>query len=450
MVKGKKSLVIIGIVVSVLVLILVITPLFINADTFRPQIEQALGGILHRKVEIGHLRVSLLSGGLVANRISIGDDPAFSHEPFLTAKSLSVGVALWPLIFSRQLNVHSLTFDSPHVDLLRTPKGDWNFDTIGGTASAKPAPASDEGPALESFSIDRMAIHDGTIAFGRAGHPTRLAYENVNVTASNISGTRAFPLTFDARTPGGGKLNLQAEVGPIEDVEAARLPFQGKLAVDGVPAEDVQNLLAVLGYDLPDGSALKGGTIKANMTLHGPFERFVTSGPVQISNVRLAGFSLAGQLARALGTAGAGTGNDTVIQMASSDLRYAEDGLRADKLNIVIPALGTLTGAGTVGANNNLNFRMVAKLAGTSPLAQLVNLPVLGQKTGGGLPFRIEGTTAHPKVIPDIQGVAGIIEKLAQPQGKTQQQQQPGGVIGGILNNLLKQKKKTPQNQPHL
>ncbi|MDE3136432.1 MAG: AsmA family protein [Acidobacteriota bacterium] len=448
MAKHKRALVLIGIIVAVLVAILVVTPFFINADTFRPEIEQELGAILHRKVEIGHLRVSLLSGSLVANSISIGDDPAYSREPFLTAKSLSVGVALWPLIRSRQLNVHSFTFDSPQVQLLRTPKGDWNFDTIGGSGSGA-APSADAGnPALASFTVARMAISNGTIAFGRAGQPTRLAYEKVNITASNISGTRAFPLTFDARTPGGGKLNLKANVGPIEDVEAARLPFQGKLAVDGVPAEDVQNLLAVLGYALPAGSALQGGTIKADMTLHGPFQRFVTSGPVQLSNVRLAGFSLAGELARALGTASAANGNDTLIQVASSDLRYAADGLRADNLNIVVPALGTLTGSGTVGANNSLNFRMVAKLAGNSGLAQLVNLPLLNQKTSGGLPFHIEGTTEHPKVVPDIQGVAGIIEKLAQPQGNQQQQQQPGGVIGGILNNLLNKKKTQQKQQP--
>jgi hypothetical protein len=449
MAKGKKSLVIIGIVVVVLVAILVVTPFFINADTFRPEIEQELSEILHRKVEIGHLRVSILSGSLVANSISIGDDPAYGRQPFLTAKSLSVGVALWPLIRSRQLNVHSFTFDSPHVELLRTPKGDWNFDTIGGSGAGSAPSSNSANATLASFTVDRMAISNGTIAFGRAGQATRLAYENVNITASDISGTRAFPLTFDARTPGGGKLNLKANVGPIADVEAARLPFEGQLAVDGVPAEDVQDLLAVLGYNLPAGSTLKGGTIKADMTLHGPFQRFVTSGPVQLSNVRLAGFSLAGELARALGTAGSGTGNDTLIQVASSDLHYAADGLRANNLNIIIPALGTLAGAGTVGADNSLNFRMVAKLAGSSPLAQLVNLPLLNQKSGGGLPFHIEGTTEHPKVVPDIRGVAGIIEKLAQPQGQQQQQQQTGGVIGGILNNLLGNKKKqTQQKQP--
>jgi AsmA protein len=96
MAKRKKGLIIIGIVLAVLALIVVITPFFINADTFRPEIEQELSEILHRKVDIGHLRVSLLSGSLVANRISIGDDPAFSQQPFLTAKSLSVGVAVWP------------------------------------------------------------------------------------------------------------------------------------------------------------------------------------------------------------------------------------------------------------------------------------------------------------------------------------------------------------------
>lgn len=443
--KRKKPLLIIGIIVAAIVIALVVTPFFINADTFRPQIEQALSGILGRKVQIGHLRVSLLSGSLVADGISIGDDPAFSRAPFLTAKSLSVGVALEPLIFSRKLLVHSLTFEGPHVILLRTPKGDWNFDSIGGHGSGPVAPASPAAAALGNFTVDRMAITDGTIAFGRAGQPTRLAYDNVNITATNISATRAFPLTFDADTPGGGRLNLKANVGPIEDVAAARLPFEGKLAVNGVPAEDVQNLLAVLGYALPAGSALQGGTIKANMTLHGPFQRLVTSGPVQLSNVRLAGYSLLGELAQALGTAGSGNGKDTLIQVARFDLRYAPNGLQARDLDVIIPALGTVTGTGTVGANNSLNFQMVARLAGSSPLAQLINLPVLGKK-GGGLPFRVEGTTAHPRIVPEIGGVAGIVQKLVQPQGK-QKSQQPGGVIGGLLNNLIGNKKKTAQQK---
>jgi hypothetical protein len=445
--RRKRLLLISGIILVVLVLIVIVTPLFVNANTFRPEIEQALSGMLNRKVTIGQLRVSVLQGSLVADRIAIGDDPAYSHGPFVTAKSLAVGVDLMPLIFSRELKVHSLTFDDPHVVLLRDARGNWNFDSLGGKAKSGPPAEKENASTIKSFTVDRLAVNNATIAFGRAGKASRLAYKNANLSASNISATRAFPLTFDARTPGKGKLNLKADVGPIVDVQANRLPFHGKLNVDNVPAEDVQNLLAVLGYALPTGSSLQGGTLKANLTLHGPFDRLVTSGPVQLTNVRLAGYSILSQLEGALGTTGSGAGNDTLIKVASSDLRYAPNGMRAEHLDIIVPALGTITGSGTVAANNRLNFRMVAKLAGSSPLAQIVNLPMLNQKNSDGLPFRVEGTTAHPKIIPSIQGVAGIVQRLVQPQGK-QQQQQPGGVVGGILNNLLgNKKKKTAQKQ---
>ncbi len=449
MAKKHRFLLILGIVLALIVAAIVITPFFVNADTFRPQIEQALGSMLHRKVEIGHLRVSILQGSLVANRISISDDPTYSQQPFLTAKSLAVGIALEPLIFSRRLEVHSLTIASPQVQLLRTAQGNWNFDSLGGSAAAAPAPADPStNSGLQGFSVGQMAITNGTIAFGRAGQPTRLAYVDVNISASQISPTAPFPLTFDADTPGHGTIHLKANVGPVAESEAGRLPFQGQLNVNNVPSEDVQNLLAVLGYGLPQGSSLKGGTIQANLDLHGPFERLVTSGPVKLTNVRLAGFSLAGELARALGTANAATGNDTLVQVASSDLRYTPNGLEASNLNVIIPILGTLTGSGTVGANNALNFRLVAKLAGSSPIAQLVRLPILSQQGGGGLPLRIEGTTAHPKIVPDLSGsavgtaVGSVIQQFTNPK----QKQQSGG-IGGILGGLLG-KKKTQQKQP--
>lgn len=429
----KKPLGIAAAVIVVVLLILVITPFFINADTFRPQIEQALSRMLGRNVEIGHLQVSLFNGTLNASQISIADDPAFSHAPFLTAQRLAVGVALEPLIFSRVLQIHSFTFDGPQIQLLRNQRGDWNFASLGGTGTAS---APGNAPALNTVSIERLAVTNGTIAFGVAGEPTRQAYDDVNISAQNISVTSAFPLQFDAKTPGGGSLNLQANAGPLANISAEHLPFRGELKVSNVPAADVQNLLAVLGYALPQGSSLQAGTIQADLSLDGPLQQFVTSGPVQLSNVRLAGFSLPSQLAGALGHAGASTGNDTVIQVASSQLRYSSDGVRADNLNVVIEGIGTVTGSGTVGANNSLNFQLVAKLSGSSPIAQLVKLPLLAQGGGGGLPFHVTGTTAHPVVVPDMKGLARNV--LGQFTGQATPSQ---GGIGGILGGFLGKKK---------
>jgi hypothetical protein len=431
----KKSLVIAGIFLAAIVLVLVIAPFFINADRFRPQIAEALSEKIGRQVEIGRLHASLLRGSLVAEQISIADDPAYSHQPFLTAKSLTARADLLPMVFSGDLRVHALTFDDPHLQLLRTARGDWNFGSLGATShgDAK-VPAGPFGEAgLNSFSIDRLTIRDGMIAFGRAGQPARLAYEQVNATAENISRTAAFPLRFEAKTPGGGSLRLEAQAGPLGS-EVSRTPFDGQFKADGVPAADVQNLLAVLGYALPGGSSFMGGTIKADLALHGPFDRLVASGPVRLQNVRLAGFSLASKLAGTLGGARGATGNDTLIQLASTNLRYAPEGARADEVNIVLPGIGSLTGAGTVSANNRLNFRMVAKIAPGSPLAALTSLPIFSQT--GGLPFRIQGSASDPVFVPDIAGLAKTpFGKLPTPQ--------PSGPTG-IIPELFKKAKPQP------
>jgi len=443
----KKAIYITLIVVVVIILILVITPFFIDADRFRPEIEQTLGEKLGRKVEIGHLSVSLLTGSLRADQISIADDPAYGREPFVTAQSLSVGVDLKPLIFSRELHVHSLELGNPQVQLLRTAAGEWNFATMGASAKGDPAPSAKNDPpadppndpqaqssssaALNNFSVDSVRISNGTISFGRAGQPSRLAYQGVNITAENVSQAAAFPMTFIAKTPGGGKLSLDAQVGPIGSGDANRMPFAGKMKADNVPAPDVQNLLAVLGYTLPEGSSLKGGTIKADLALHGPLQKLVTDGPMQLSNVTLAGFSLASKLAGALGSGGTATGNDTVIQVASSKLRYAPEGVRADELNIVIPAIGSVTGSGTVAANNSLDFHLVAKLSGNSALAALTKIPFFSKD--GGIPFRVQGTTAKPVVVPELGGMgANPLQQLTN---------QKAGSLGGMLGGLLKKKK---------
>ena len=75
-------------VVAAIVLLLIVVPLFVNAETFRPTIESELSSLLGRRVTFNHLSFSLFSGSLVADDIAIADDPAFSSAPFLKANKL--------------------------------------------------------------------------------------------------------------------------------------------------------------------------------------------------------------------------------------------------------------------------------------------------------------------------------------------------------------------------
>src|SRR5262245_17603685 len=88
----KRWVRIAGIVVGVLLLLLIALPFLINVNSFRPQIESQASTALGREVKLGDLSLSILSGTVGVDDIRIADDPAFSKSPFVTAKSLNVGV----------------------------------------------------------------------------------------------------------------------------------------------------------------------------------------------------------------------------------------------------------------------------------------------------------------------------------------------------------------------
>ena len=79
-------------IAALFVLVIILVPFLVNADSFRPTLENQLSSALGRKITLGHLTFSVLRGSIVASDISIADDPAFSTSPFIEAKSLSIGV----------------------------------------------------------------------------------------------------------------------------------------------------------------------------------------------------------------------------------------------------------------------------------------------------------------------------------------------------------------------
>src|SRR5271154_3658210 len=152
--------ILVAIAVLLLVAILVI-PLFINANTFRSTLETQLSAALGRKVTLGNFSFSLFSGSLVADNISIADDPAFSSKPFLQAQSLHIGVEVAPLLFHRQLLVTSFVAGSPSINLDRNDQGVWNFSNIGSTAASRTQNTQKES-ALPNFTVGQMRIENGT------------------------------------------------------------------------------------------------------------------------------------------------------------------------------------------------------------------------------------------------------------------------------------------------
>jgi AsmA protein len=300
----KRVLIISGIVIAVLLIAVALTPLFINVDSFRPDLEKKLTAALNRNVTIGKLDASIFSGGATASEISIADDPAFNKGPFLKASSVKVGVELMPLIFSKQLKVTSLTVEKPEITLLEDAAGKWNYATLGATeqkttaepagnaAGQKTAPAQQaqktapsqrpagnataqkttepsSGSAASNITVDKFEIVDGTLKVGHSsGHSAgkESVYQNVNLVAQSISAQSAMPFTLTVALPNSGSLSLEGQAGPLNPTDSTKTPLDAKLTVKHAD-------IAATGFVDPS-SALAGivdfnGQIKSDgKTLH--------------------------------------------------------------------------------------------------------------------------------------------------------------------------------------
>lgn len=566
---------VLGIIIALLIIAVIVIPFFIDANTFRPKLESELTDALGRQVKVGNLSLSLWTGSVAADKISIADDPQFSKAPFVQAKSLKVGVDLLPLIFSKTLNIRYISLDQPQISLVKSPNGErWNFSSLGsknpsapvhpsetssssqkGAAQkssnpAKPS-AQETAPAEKSnssssqktssnpmnLSIAKLNVYHGRVNVSQANstEPQRV-YNEVNIAVKNFSFSSSFPFEMTANLPAGGNMKLTGTAGPIDPNDAALTPLNAKIDVHNMnlatsgfidpaagiqgiadlngtlvsngneakatgtltcsklqvvkkgapagqpvkvnftvvhnlvretgnltqgdiymgkalahltgtydahgkvtsvnlklngpnmPVDDLEAMLPAVGVTLPPKATLKGGDLDVNMASAGPVNALVTTGSVKLQNTQLANFNLGQKMAAIAALAGKNTGNDTTIQNFSSDVKMAPQGTAANNINLTVPAIGVLTGNGTVSPSNQLAFKMNAQVGGM------------------GIPFGVTGTTSDPKFTPDVKGIAtGLLQGVlnSQAPNTSNQQQQPQNPLNTVMG--LFNKKKQPK-----
>ncbi|HUI57831.1 MAG TPA: hypothetical protein VLY04_22795, partial [Bryobacteraceae bacterium] len=122
--------------------------------------------------------------------------------------------------------------------------------------------------------------------------------------------------------------------------------------------------------------------------------------------------------------AGIKGGPDTEIQELSSTVRVAPDGMNADGIKLVVPAIGNLDGAGTISPTNVLAFKMRATVHTFGVAAIVRDTPI---------PFTVEGTCSEPVFRPDIKTVVKEeVKGLEKDAGKA---------ASDVLRGLLGKKK---------
>lgn len=187
------------------------------------------------------------------------------------------------------------------------------------------------------------------------------------------------------------------------------------LTGNGMPVDDLQALLPMLAIALPEQSRLQGGTLSTTLRVRGSAESLTISGPVSLSDTRLAGFSIGQRMGQAMAVAGLRAPADTVIRQASSQLRIDDSGVNMAQIQAEIAEFGALTGDGRIGADESLDFRFVVRLAPEaireSGLSGRIGGALQGALTRGsrdGIGLRVTGSAEAPKFTVDQASLARL------------------------------------------
>jgi AsmA protein len=253
------------------------------------------------------------------------------------------------------------------VSLDGNVKSDGKLATVDGKLAVAKLKLSERGaPAAKPVELDLAVTHD---LKSRAGRISQSALR-IGAAKAAIAGTYA----------------AQGEQTVV------RLTVAGP----DMPVADLATMLPVLGLSLPNGATLQSGTASLKLESAGPMNRLVTEGTIALNNTVVAGFDLGRKLAVLETLAGVKGASSTEIQTLGAGFQMGPEGISAQNVQLLVPAIGDLVGAGKISPENVLDFHMTAKLHTGGMLAAVADKAV---------PFTVQGTCADPVFRPDMKSV---------------------------------------------
>ncbi len=203
---------------GLLVLLVLALPYVVSLDALRARVIAAAEQSLHRKVEIGAMRLQILSGlGAGVEKVVVHNTGGFESPALVSADRVSVKVAFWPLL-SRRIEVRAIVLDGVTVTIERGPDGALNIDDFLSAGKRDSAPAS--RTAAAALLVSRIEIDRGRALFVDRkvvpGKTITLAFEDLAGLLTDVGPTTPARFDLAARflSDSGRNLTLKGKLGP--------------------------------------------------------------------------------------------------------------------------------------------------------------------------------------------------------------------------------------------
>ena len=217
-----------GALLVLLIAAIVLIPLLVDVNRYKPQIEAKVQEATGRTFKIaGDIELSVFPWvGLSLSDLSLGSPAGFKETELLKVGDFEARVKLFPLL-SSNVEIKRVILQAPDIVLVKNKNGqtNWNFETPASQPKAAPAaqdaPAGDSGFALKSLTAEEIAIRSGRLTFIDHSSGKRQEVAEINLALSDVSLERPVALVFSTRI-NGQPLKIEGTAGPLGSPPASQ------------------------------------------------------------------------------------------------------------------------------------------------------------------------------------------------------------------------------------
>jgi AsmA family len=223
----------VALIVVLAVVMLALLPPLVNVNRFQRRIATSISGSLGRPVHLDRVTLSLLPlPGFTLENFVVSEDPAFGSEPIIRANEVRATLRLSSL-WRRPVEFSRISFREPSVNLVHTPEGKWNIESIliqASRISAAPTAQEKAGSAPRFPYIEatgaRMNLKQGVekTPFSLTEADFALWLPDPEQWRLRLQGR---PVRTDTSVSDTGTLRLEAALGRAGTLEQVPLELSG-------------------------------------------------------------------------------------------------------------------------------------------------------------------------------------------------------------------------------
>jgi uncharacterized protein involved in outer membrane biogenesis len=272
----RKFVIVGAILVAVIVVLVVVatnlnTLVNKNKGAILARAESSLG----REVSIGSIGITLRRGlGVRLEGLTVGEDPAFGAEPFVTASELQVNVKILPLL-KKEFQVNRIVLRNPVIRIVKNKSGELNTLSLARHApagSAEPqgnAPAEGEpapgAAAAVPLVVSLANIENGEVKYIDETQGLEIRVQKIETSVKDFDLEKPLSLELEAALFSDERnLKARGTVGPLpkpgsaEENTPPSVPVNVEATIDPLELTSLFSALPRLSQSVPKDVRMTG------------------------------------------------------------------------------------------------------------------------------------------------------------------------------------------------